>query len=151
MNGSNGLRRKKMQFREASFMVQGENMGADMFIWIDETGSDKCTTSRKYVYSVCGVTPLNCCLYIPGKRISATSAILTRGVDVYLAEGGVSDDTFCDFIVKVLLPVLQPFNGFNPRSNVTLIVQIHISTFIKHFHLSHKITVNNAFIMQGTN
>ena len=66
-------------------------------------------------------TPINHCLYTSGRRISAISAISTRGVeDVYLAEGGVSGDTFCDFIEKCLLPVLMPFNGSNHRSIVVI-------------------------------
>ena len=123
-----GLTRKKMRriatqrsdIVRAHFMVQVENMSADTFIWVDETGSDKRNALRKYAYSLRGVTPVNYCLYIPGKRISAISAISTRGVeDVYLA-GGVNGDTFCDFIDKCLLPILQPFNGSNPRSIVII-------------------------------
>lgn len=124
-----GLTRKKMrriasqrsEIARAHFMVQVENMSADTFIWVDETGSDKRNALRKYAYSLQGVTPINYCLYIPGKRISAISAMSTRGVeDVYLAEGGVDGDTFCDFIEKCLLPVLMPFNGSNPRSIVVI-------------------------------
>ena len=124
-----GLTRKKMRriatqrsdIARAHFMVQVENMSADNFIWVDETGSDKRNALRKYAYSLRGVTPINHCLYTSGRRISAISAISTRGVeDVYLAEGGVNGDTFCDFIEKCLLPVLMPFNGSNPRSIVVI-------------------------------
>ena len=33
-------------------MVQVENMSADTFIWVDETGSDKRNALRKYAYSL---------------------------------------------------------------------------------------------------
>ena len=42
----------------ASLMVQVESMNADMFVWVDETGSDKCQASCKYAYSLRGVTPI---------------------------------------------------------------------------------------------
>ena len=124
-----GLNRKKMRkiatqrsdITRASFMLQVETMHADMFVWVDETGSDKRNAMRHYAYSLRGVTPINYCPYIPGRRISAISAITTRGVeDVYLAEGGVNGETFCDFIRKCLLPIIQPFNCSNPRSIVVL-------------------------------
>ena len=91
-----GLTRKKMRtiatqrsdIARTHFMVKVENMGADTFIWVDETGSDKRNALRKYAYSLRGVTPINHCLYTSGRRISAIFAISTRGVeDVYLAEG----------------------------------------------------------------
>ena len=125
-----GLTRQKMRkiaiqrsdMAHASFMVQVDGMNADMFVWVDETGSDKRHAARKYAYSLRGVTPINNCLYyVPGKRISAISAVSTRGVeDVYLTEGGVDGKTFCDFIRKCLLPNIMPFNGSNPRSIVVL-------------------------------
>ena len=124
-----GLTRKKVRriatqrsdIARAYFMVQVESMSANTFIWVDETGSDKQNALRKYAYSLQGVTPINYCLYTSGRQISAISAISTRGVeDVYLPEGGVSNDTFCDFIEKCLLPVLMPFNGSNPRSIVVI-------------------------------
>ena len=33
-------------------MIQVENMSADTFIWVDETGSDKRNALRKYAYSL---------------------------------------------------------------------------------------------------
>jgi len=96
-------------------MVQVESTSVDTFIWVDETGSDKRNALRKYAYSLQAVTPINYCLYTSSKQISAISAISTRGVeDVYLAEGGVNGDTFCDFVGKCLLPALMAFNGSNP-------------------------------------
>ena len=60
-----GLTRKKMRIAtqrsdiaRAHFMVQVENMSADTFIWIDETGSDKRNALRKYAYSLRGVTQI---------------------------------------------------------------------------------------------
>ncbi len=98
-------------------MVQVEN-NADTIVCVDETGSDRRSALRKYAYSLRGITPVNYSIHMSGKRLSAISAISTRGVeDVYLA-GGVNGDTFCNFVEKCLLPVLQPFNGTNPRSIV---------------------------------
>ena len=124
-----GLTRKKIgkialqrsDVARATFMVQVEHMDSSMFLWVDETGSDRRNTLRKYAYSLRGITPLNYCLYQSGRRISAISAMSTRGIeDVYLTESGVNGDTFCDFVVKCILPILQPFNGSNSRSIVVM-------------------------------
>jgi len=60
-----GLTRKKMRriatqrsdIARAHFMVQVESTSADTFIWVDETGSDKCNVLRRYAYSLQSVTP----------------------------------------------------------------------------------------------
>ena len=112
---------QRSDIAQAHFMVQVENMSANIFIWVDETSSDKRNALRKYAYSLWGVTPINYCLYTSGRRISAIYTNSTRGVeDVYLAEGGFNSDMFCDFIEKCLLPVLMSFNGSNLRSIVVI-------------------------------
>lgn len=77
-----GLNRKmreiasqRSDIARASFMGQVETMNTDMFVWVDETGSDKRNVMWHYAYTLRGVTPINYCLYIPGKRISAISAL----------------------------------------------------------------------------
>ena len=59
------MRKTAIQRRDvacASFMVQVEGINVDVFVWVDETGSDKRHASRKYAYSLRGVTPINNCL-----------------------------------------------------------------------------------------
>ena len=111
------MRLQRSDIARATFMVQVEHniMYSSMFLWVDETGSDRRNTLRKYAYSLRGITPLNYSLYQSGRRISAISAMSTRGIgDVYLTEKWyMNGDTFCDFVVKCILPILQPFNGSN--------------------------------------
>lgn len=63
---SNGLSRKKMQqvakqrcieFR-ALFLSRVLGFNLDMFVWIDETGSDAKTSIRKFGYSILGEAPI---------------------------------------------------------------------------------------------
>ena len=45
----------------------------------------------------------------------------TRGIlDVHIAKGTTNGDTFYEFILKQLIPILQPFNGINPNSVVII-------------------------------
>ena len=39
-------------------------------------------------------------------------------MDTY--EGSINGDTFCDFVQRCLVPILQPFNGTNDRSVVVM-------------------------------
>ena len=72
----------------------------DMFIWIDETGSDRRNSIRKYGYSLRGITPRTYQLRVSGKRISAIPVLTTRGIeDLYLTLGSVNGDIFEDFII----------------------------------------------------
>ena len=50
--------------------------------------------------------------YRCGRRVSAIAAMTTDSIeDVYVVEGSVSGDIFCENVCNSLLPVLQPFNG----------------------------------------
>ena len=103
-------------------MVQvAASYNPDMFIWIDETGSDRRNSIRKYGYSLRGITPRICQLRVSGKRISAIPVLTTRGIeDLYLTSGSVNGDIFEDIICRCVLPILLPFDGQNPRSVVLL-------------------------------
>ena len=57
----------------------------DMFIWIDETGSDRRKEIRKYGYSLRGIPPC----------ISAIPVMTTRGIeDVKTTTGNVNGEEF---------------------------------------------------------
>lgn len=75
-------------------------------IFVDETGSDRRSSHRRYGYSLKGYDGYPSS---SGKRHSAIAL-----------EGTIDGDTFCDFIEKRLLPQLLPFNGTNPKSVVVL-------------------------------
>ena len=60
-------------------------------------------------------------LHIRGTRYSTIPIISTEGVhDVYITEGNINGERFSHFIEKYLVPVLQEFNGINPKSVVNM-------------------------------
>ena len=58
-----------------AFMAQCLSFDCNMFVFVDETGSDHRSHIRKYGYSVRGQTPTTSRLLIRGKRVKALSAI----------------------------------------------------------------------------
>jgi len=121
----NGFTRKKVQqvakqrcteYR-AMFMARALNFNSDMFVWVDETGSDARTNIRKFGYAVIGEAPVYHRFLSRGKRISAIAAICTEGlIDVELTTGSVNGDKFFDFVRGSLIPNMHPFNGTAAKS-----------------------------------
>ena len=67
------------------------------------------------------MTPVSYTLSIRGKHLSAIAALSTCGIeDIELTEGTVDGDLFVHFVEHSLLPILQPFDGKNPRSIVVM-------------------------------
>ena len=90
-----------------------------MLVWLDESGCDSRNTIRKYAYSMRGISHCDQRLLVRGKRYSAIPVLSIEGIhDVYLAEGTMNGDRFCEFIKKIV--ILMPFNGINPRSIVIM-------------------------------
>ena len=93
----------------------------NMLLWIDETGYDRRNCIRQYGYSLRGVTPVSHQLRVGGKCISAIPILSTEGIeDVYTTTDSVNGDKFLDFICQCLLPIIQLFDGKNPRSVVLM-------------------------------
>ena len=105
----------------ARFMAEISVYDPAMLIWIDETACDKRHTVRKYGYSIRGLPLSDHRLLVRGIRYTAIPVVSIEGIhDVYLHEGTMNGDYFTRFVQNCLLPVLQPFNGLNPRSVVIL-------------------------------
>ena len=74
-----GFTRKKLQTitlqqseeKRIQYMAEIAMFSADMLIWIDETGSDRRNSIRRYGYSLRGNPARVCQLRVGGKRISA--------------------------------------------------------------------------------
>jgi len=122
-----GLSRQKMKLtaiqrsevKRAEYISEIQEFKPEMLVFIDETGSDRRNSIRKYGYGLRGLTPISYRLCLGGKRISAIGVLTTRGIeDSYIVEGNVNADIFLRFIERSLLPVLLPFDGDNPRSVV---------------------------------
>ena len=124
-----GLSRQKMkrvavqrsEIKRAEYIAEIQEFKPEMFLFIDETGSDRRNSIRKYGYGLRGLTPVTQHLCVYGNRISAIGVLSTRGIeDSYIVESSVNADTFLKFIERSLLPIIQPFDGENPRSIVVL-------------------------------
>ena len=67
----------------------------DMFVWVDESGSDSKDQLRKYGYALRGERAVCRKLLVRGKRVSAIAALSTEGlVALELTDGSVDGDTF---------------------------------------------------------
>ena len=124
-----GFTRKKVEAialqrseeRRIEYMAEISLFSPDMLIWIDETGSDRRKSVRRYGYSVRGIPPRTCQLFVGGKRVSAIPVMTTRGIEaVYTTTGSVNGEKFVEFICQCVLPIIMPFDGQNPRSIVVV-------------------------------
>ena len=124
-----GFSCKKLSFRaqqrndelKAQFQSDISLFEPHMFIFIDETGSDKRTALRKFGYSFKGMRAVTDRLLVRGKRFSTIAAMCMDGIiDVHITTGSVDGETFCEFIERCLQPQLLPYDGTNPRSVVIL-------------------------------
>ena len=89
----------------------------EMFVWADETGTDKRDQLRKYGYALRGVTPVYHRSLSRGERINAMTAITSSGLlTVELTKANVNGDSFFDFIRGTLIPCMRPFDGVSPHS-----------------------------------
>ena len=94
---------------------------ADMFIFLDETGTDRRNAIRKYAYSLRGKPARSHKLLVRGERVSAIALMSCSGIlDCRLVHGAVDGDTFYSFIQGSVLPHLMPFDGNNPHSVVVM-------------------------------
>ena len=125
-----GMTRQKMRLvarqrcdrQRAKYISEIMDFNPKTLVFIDETGSNRRNTIRRYGYGLQGMTPVSHKFTVYGKRLSAIGIISYRGVeDVYIAEGNVNSDVFITFVQRCLLPILHPFDGGdNPCSVVVL-------------------------------
>ena len=105
----------------ARYMNEMQQYAADMIVFLDETGSDRRDSMRKFGYSLRGKRTKSHRLLIRGRRVSAISAMSTYGMlDFRLVHGSVDASEFRVFVEENLLRHLMPFNGTNPHSIVVL-------------------------------
>ena len=92
-----------------------------MLVFVDETGTDRRDSLRRYGYSLHGKTPRSCKVLVRGERISVIGIMTSTGIpDLHVVRGGVDGDEFLNFLEKHLLPCLMPFNGTNENSVVIM-------------------------------
>ena len=92
-----------------------------MFVFLDESGADRCNLLRKHGYSLRGIPGRHDTLLVRGERVSALAFMSVNGLlDVDVITGTSNRDSFYDFIHMHLLPQLLPFDGLNPHSVVVM-------------------------------
>lgn len=135
---------QRSEEKRGEFLAEIDFLDPNMFVWLDETGSDRRNNIRRYGYGLRGITPVDHQLRVGGKRVSAIGVMSTRGIeDVYIHEGTVNGEVFEDFVFKTLLPILQPFNGTNSRS-----VVIMDNASIHHLDRIHDIITSSGALIR---
>lgn len=93
----------------------------ELFVWVDETGSDKRKSMRRFGYSLRGLPPVCHRFLVRGNRISAIAAICSEGLlGVELVTGTVNGDKFFDFIRGTLIPNMNAFDGSSSKSIIVM-------------------------------
>lgn len=105
----------------AKFMAEISAYDPSMLIWLDESGCDRRNSTRKWGYSLRGMTPRDQRLLVRGVRYSVVPIVSVKGIhDIHIIQGTMTGERFENFIKSTLLPILQPFNWINPRSVVVM-------------------------------
>ena len=108
-------------FLRLTFASEVSLYDCDMMIFLDETGSDRQNSIRKYGYSIRRKPLVSEKLFVRGQRESAIAFIAVNGMlDCKTLTGSVDGAIFYDFIQTSLLHHLLPFDGHNPHSVVIL-------------------------------
>lgn len=108
------------QFRGA-FVAQCMLYKRDMFVWVDETGSDARSHIRKFGYALRGLTPTTHRVLSRGQRVNAIAAMSTTGVTAFeLTKHTVTEDNFFDFARGTLIPHMNAYDGVQPKSVVVM-------------------------------
>ena len=109
-----------LEYRGA-FMADVLQYRRDMFVFVDETGSNNRDCTRKFGYFIRGEAPVYHRWLVRGRRISAIAAITTDGVlDYELTLDSVNGDKFLDFVRGSLIPNMNPFDGISSKSIVVM-------------------------------
>ena len=108
----------------------------EMFVFVDETGSDRRDHTRKFGYALKGEAPVYHRWLARGRRISAIAAICCDGLlEFELTPGTVNGDQFLEFVQGSLIPQMAPFDGTSDRSIVVLdnCAIHHVSEVVEEF------------------
>lgn len=86
---------------------------SSMFIFLDETGTDRRDAMRKYSYSWRGRPAVAHKLLVRGQHLSSIAIMSNTGLlDCLTVTGGVGGDEFYQFVHCHLLPPSQPIQWF---------------------------------------
>ena len=109
------------QMLRALFLSEVVFYKANMFVFLDETGTDRRDAIRKYGYDWRGKPIVAHKLLVRGQHLSTIAFMSTAGLlDCVTVSGGVNGDVFYKFVHSKLLYHLNPFNGCNLQSIVIM-------------------------------
>ena len=105
----------------AQFLSDVSLYQPEMIIFIDETGSDRRDSLRKYGYSLRGRPIKSQKIISRGEHVSAIAMMSMNGIlDVDIVRGSVNGEVYSEFVENFLVPHLLPYDGHNPHSVVIL-------------------------------
>ena len=82
----------------------------ELFVFVDETGTDRIDSMRKYAYILHGQPAVTSKLLTRGQRVSAIVGMPCRGIlDFHTTTKTVCGSDFLHYVQEALLPHLQPF------------------------------------------
>ena len=105
----------------ANFISEVSIYNPDMFIFLDETGSDRHNSVRRYGYCPRGKPLVSRVFLSRGVRINSIAFLSVSGLlDCKTYKHTINGETFYNFVQSSLLPHLMPFDGYNPHSIVVM-------------------------------
>ena len=105
----------------AQFLSDVSIYQPEMLVFVDETGTDRRNSLRRYGYSLVGKPARSHSLLVRGKRFSAIGILSVNGIlDTFITSDNVNAEVFQEFVEKSLIRHVMPFNGYNPHSIVIL-------------------------------
>ena len=97
----------------------------DMFVFVDETGTDRHDAFWRFACSLCGKPAKALNLFVRGQHVTAIGNICSEGVlDCKIVHTSVTVDIFQEFVDQQLLPKLHPLMAQTPKVLSCLIVQL---------------------------
>ena len=97
----------------------------DMFVFVDETGTDRHDALRIFGYSLRGKPARALNLFVRGQHVTAIWIICCEGVlDFKIVHTSVTASIFQEFVDQQLLPKLHPLMAQTPKVLSCLIVQL---------------------------
>ena len=115
------IARQRSDILRCQYMFDTSIFSSEMFVFLDESGSDRRDALRRYGYSLRGMPAKALSMFPRGNHFSAIAAMCSEGVlACKIVEGGVNALTFETFLSMELSSKLLPFDGINPRSIVVM-------------------------------
>jgi len=93
---------QRSEVKRAEYISDIQELKPEMLVFIDETGSDRRNSIRKYGYGLRGLTLISYRLCLGGEKNLSVGVLTTRGIeDSYIVKGNVNADILCDSLKVV--------------------------------------------------